>query len=672
MSQEFSVVSDQSTNYVYTDDDETNLTTILTADSPRISQPDNIGLELKQHQLAMIYKCDMVERTCQTPFKVTSKKDPRFKYDVKTKIGIIGDVVGSGKTFTVLGLIDKFRDSVPKYNSIDFFEHHNEMRSHNSLVNIKTVASPAIDVVNTTVIIVPHTILTQWKEAILKNVKNLKYAIVNNKKTLTQFEKDIRNGVDDSEENFRAMCVESLKSYDFILMSSTFTPKVSDMIYHIFGNYDIYIRRLVIDEGDSIKLPRHVIGNIHPMFTWIVTSTYQSLLNPDGLVKWLNPSTGQISDYYSYENGFTLRKRLAGILHKGYVYNMMLHFSNISQMELNDFRKLFVLKNDNSFVNMAFQLKPPIQHVIECDMPLSLRVLSNVVSNSILNKINAGDLRGALDELECDKVSEKDLIDAVTKDLKARLENKVIEYEMNSKMNWANDTAKQEALAKIKTKITELESKIENIKSKLNDNTACNICFDDITTTALAPCCNTKFCFECITKWLTQNGNTSSCPFCRGKLDLNSLILVDEHAHKNNITKKQLRSKLDMFKSIIKQRIKEEPNIKILVFSDYVNTLNNYIPALIDLGISYTQISGTTATISKKVREFKENTGPKIDCLLLNAEYCASGLNLENTTDIFITHKMSGSKTHQIIGRGQRPGRVGRLNVWKMYYKTEM
>ena len=658
MSQGSSGVSEPSTDYVYTDADESNLTTILTADSPRVSQPDNINLELKQHQLAMIYKCDMVERTCQIPFKVTSKKDPRFKYDVKTKVGIIGDVVGSGKTFTVLGLIDKFRNSIPKYNSIDFFEHHNETKSNNCLVKIKTVASPVIEVVNTTVIIVPHTILTQWKEAILKNVKNLKYAIVNNTKTLTQFKTDLRQGADESDEH--------------LLMSSTFTPRVSDMIYHMFGTYDIYIRRLVIDEGDSIKLPKHGIVNIHPMFTWIVTSTYQSVLNPNGIIKWFNPSNGQLSDYYSYQTGFTFKKRLAGIHYKGFVYNMMSHFSNISQIELNDFRRLFVLKNDNSFVNMAFQLQPPIQHIIECDMPLSLRVLSNVVSNSILNKINAGDLRGALDELECDKVSEKDLINAVTKDLKARLENRMIEYEMNCKMNWTNETTKQQTLAKIKTKITELESKIENIKSKLNDNTACNICFDDITSTALAPCCNTKFCFECITKWLTIQSGQSSCPFCRAKLDLNSLILVDENAHKKNKNMKQLLSKLDMFKSILEQRIKEDSNIKILVFSDYVNTLDNYIPALIDLGISYTHVSGTTATISKKVREFKSNTGTKIDCLLLNAEYCASGLNLENTTDIFITHKMSGSKTHQIIGRGQRPGRVGRLNVWKMYYKTEM
>ena len=33
-----------------------------------------------------------------------------------------------------------------------------------------------------------------------------------------------------------------------------------------------------------------------------------------------------------------------------------------------------------------------------------------------------------------------------------------------------------------------------------------------------------------------------------------------------------------------------------------------------------------------------------------------------------ISHKMTNEKTQQIIGRGQRPGRVGVLNIWKLYY----
>ena len=33
---------------------------------------------------------------------------------------------------------------------------------------------------------------------------------------------------------------------------------------------------------------------------------------------------------------------------------------------------------------------------------------------------------------------------------------------------------------------------------------------------------------------------------------------------------------------------------------------------------------------------------------------------------------MNKDKTNQIIGRGQRPGRKGQLNVWKLCYENEL
>ena len=68
-------------------------------------------------------------------------------------------------------------------------------------------------------------------------------------------------------------------------------------------------------------------------------------------------------------------------------------------------------------------------------------------------------------------------------------------------------------------------------------------------------------------------------------------------------------------------------------------------------------------------KSFDEN---KIDVLMLNSKYCASGINLENTTDIVLFHSMDKDKTEQIIGRGQRPGRTNQLSVWKLSYSNEI
>ena len=70
------------TEYSYEDADEQHLSTNLNEDSPRISQPINFKMPLKQHQLALIYKCDQLERTSQTPFIVTDSSDSRFKYEI--------------------------------------------------------------------------------------------------------------------------------------------------------------------------------------------------------------------------------------------------------------------------------------------------------------------------------------------------------------------------------------------------------------------------------------------------------------------------------------------------------------------------------------------------------------------------------------------------------------
>ena len=46
-------------------------------------------------------------------------------------------------------------------------------------------------------------------------------------------------------------------------------------------------------------------------------------------------------------------------------------------------------------------------------------------------------------------------------------------------------------------------------------------------------------------------------------------------------------------------------------------------------------------------------------------------MNLENTTDIIIMHKMQGDIEMQAIGRAQRFGREGELRIWKLYYQNE-
>ena len=78
----------------------------------------------------------------------------------------------------------------------------------------------------------------------------------------------------------------------------------------------------------------------------------------------------------------------------------------------------------------------------------------------------------------------------------------------------------------------------------------------------------------------------------------------------------------------------------------------------------------------KKVRnivdKYRSNADDRIDVLVLNAKHFGSGLNLENTTDIFLYHNMGGPMTNQVLGRAQRPGRTSPLRITRFCYENEI
>ena len=56
----------------------------------------------------------------------------------------------------------------------------------------------------------------------------------------------------------------------------------------------------------------------------------------------------------------------------------------------------------------------------------------------------------------------------------------------------------------------------------------------------------------------------------------------------------------------------------------------------------------------------------------MNGKFYGSGLNLQDATDIIITHKISDDVKTQIIGRAHRMGRKGDLNVHYIAFENEL
>ena len=82
----------------------------LDNESPRCSQPVKIKKQLKPHQLACLYKAIMMEN--HRKIKYTTGEE------IESNIGILGDIVGYGKTLIALSIV--------AHNNLDNIRVNNE------------------------------------------------------------------------------------------------------------------------------------------------------------------------------------------------------------------------------------------------------------------------------------------------------------------------------------------------------------------------------------------------------------------------------------------------------------------------------------------------------------------------------------------------------------------
>ena len=601
------------------------------------TQPEHIKLPLKVHQLTLLKKCRELEQSSIHPIKLTNTEQNTYS-EIKSKFGIIGDNVGSGKTITILSIISKQ----------NLLENRLPNLIHKGLVTCSELSLNVSNVQPYNIIVIPHIIFKQWKETI-ENFTDLTYYGINTNKALDKFTEYFTTEEKSKTFDAKIILITNTRFNDFIRL---------DLPYWKSNNQ---FSRYIFDEADMLKITNTYY--INASFIWFISSSYNTLLNPYSKVIWKNEH-GNISNYYNYSQGYTIRFIESGLIHPGFIKNTML---NIVQFP-NIYKKHLILRNSNEFIKTAFDLEDYKEHIINCKMPHYLKILDKNVSQQIINHINAGDLKGAIEKVDCEKYTENDLIKGVTKDLEIKLDNLMIELEMKSKMTFSSEKAKEESIKNMDQKIEVVKNKISSIKEKLNRSNVCSICYDEVNNTTISPCCNTKYCFECISTWLHQK---KQCPFCRASIDFNSLIIVtDEPQQKKEDD--ELLSKLTNLKNIIEKQMKN-PRFKMLIFSEYNNSFTDIEQHLETMNIKYSYVNGTTNTANKTIRLFKDyESSDKIDVLLLNANHCANGINLENSTDIVLYHSMNKDRTTQIIGRGQRPGRVDQLNVWKLCYNNEL
>lgn len=596
--------------------------------APRASQPDGIKIPLKEHQLACLYKAQQMEQTGNIKCRVQSfgeigSSEPSYEdIDVTTNVGILGDIVGYGKTLTALSIIASSDIKNINHNTTMNMSYCNS-RNYSYISYSKTNKNIINDknIINSTLIIVPRgPVYVQWRKA-LENYTNLKFLAVEN---LTYIKKHLPENTKSREE-----IVEYFNQFDVVLVKNTTLDTLVSYYYyqntsHEHMSHIQFIKRwkrIMIDEAHDIS---STISLMYYEYLWLISGTYENIM-------------------------YSLRS----------YRNILFHMREAINY---DTVGLILVKCTKAFVRNSFKIPTPVEKYYLCKMPTHMNVIKNFICTSILDKINANDISGAIKDLGGKLDTKENVIDLVSNDIKKEIHNKEKEKEYILSLEIPHESK----VTRIKT----IDADIKLNKQKLDDLTRriselntkmCSICMYDIEHPIILSCTH-SYCASCIVQWISKN---MICPECRSPIDTDNMIsVVKEVDNTPKPAEKQILNKIDTLMEIIQKN----PNGKFLIFSKYDSGFVKLMTKLIECDISCSELKGNTPHMMNVLEKFKSGA---LKVILLNTSFAGSGIDISYATDVIIYHSM-GLEKYQAIGRAQRVGRTDTLNIHYLCYEHEM
>ena len=591
--------------------------------------PDRFKIKLHPHQLTFLQACINFENN-----KIYLKKYKNLvdNYNVgendyiRTNMAVIGDKVGSGKSYVILALI------------LENKSIHNYQIESYGLNNIFINITSPLETYKTNLLVIPHNLYYQWKKYItnITDDTNFKYKLICRKKDLQEFILDTKK----------------LKDYDLVLVTDTNFKIISNLI--LINN--IKINRLIFDEIDSLNIPNN--KKLNSNFYWFITASYSNLLFPKGY------------GFFDKRLNVYIRKA-SGLNNKGYITDL---FTNIFYNMKEEFSHLLVLKNDDVYIDKSFNIPIPNQYIIQCKDPISTILLNGIVDKNVINCLNANNGKGAIELFNSrQKITEENIINIVIEKFIDEIKNLNIQIEAYRQMIFNSDInlnirERNARIKKLEEKRINLDTKINDIKKRINNNNLCSICYENIEDKTLVKCCSNTFCFKCINLWLCQK---ACCPLCKNNLKEEELFLIQE---KDNETKNEIIDTNEINKNFDKLQNLEillknkKERSKYLIFSEYDISFENIIK-IFSNKYKYSYLKGNKYVIERILNDYKEGD---LDILLVNIHNYGSGLNLENTTDIVMFHKFDANIENQVIGRAQRFGRKESLNIHYLLNQNEI
>ena len=583
----------------------------LDENSPRAEQIPGTQIQMKAHQLSLLKACLDFELDTQS---ISDDPDEIMS----SRVGVMGDKVGAGKSFVILSLL---LSPIPKTYDCPY-----EEASFASNL-IKTTRKVSRRTVHGSLLVVPHNLIQQWQDYIDSFMpKGARTLTINRARII---------------EN-----VGELGDYDLVMVSSTFFGVVAK------ASERTRWKRMIIDETDSIKICNTTF--VDACTYWFVTASFNNVLNPLGR-NVLDRSTNR---YVQISTGMRLT---------GFFKSM---FNELHEaLDPPHALAVIVVKNKDEFVDKSADLPTLKETIIKCLEPREIAILKGIVDQQIIQRLNANDVRGAISLISTSRrQSENNVINCLIESFDRKAKNIAFKIEYHKSIEYEDDNVRQNDIERLDIKRRQIVDRITAIRERISSSGTCPICYEDIDDKCVLTCCQNSFCMRCIGKWLSQ---TSKCPMCKTQNAITDMYVISSEVAIGT-REVQLQSKVEHLVSLLREIKVASPSRKVIIFSGYDSTFDStVIPVLVEEEMGYECLHGTGAHVALMTRKYRDfDSG--LNVLLANALNFGSGLNLEVTTDIIMFHRLDTEIERQVIGRAQRPGRTSSLHVWYLLHENEL
>jgi hypothetical protein len=589
--------------------------------SPMYSKHIDSRTVLKPHQRAVIEKCIQLENVGMD-ISVNEELVDKFS-SAKTNIGILADKCGSGKSYSILGVILCNPVPLVKFNTTFVMGQQNIVVQ----LNEKSYANS----LNLNVIVCSFGLINQWQKLIRLFSNTFRLFVINKRKLFEEFK-------------------TTFKNYNILLVSGSFYHDVASFLV----NKNASVLRTVFDEVDSVSTPKAL--PIPSSFYWLMSASYKNIIYP--------------RERRYYTNLYTSTVISPGIQQNIFIRNIFIALQRmVNRVDVMCIDQIIVRCKD-SFVDKSFTLQEPMKNVIVCQNIMEINMLEGITNSNVIQCLNAGDVTSAISFLQKGKVGSEDtIISSVKNSLEISLQNAKIKLEYTKDMIFHSEEQRDSKLKMIQDEVCGFESKLNLLNERITKNDICVICLNSFDKKSITSCCKNSFCFACICKWINTN---PTCPVCKSSLSiLNDLYVIDNDTVSQDDDVHEIAQNLDKharFKLLIRQIYERNSQSKVLIFSEYDNSFYKIDRILSDERLSYAYVKGVG--INTIINKFKNSNETNI--LLVNSKSFGSGLNLENTTDVILFHKFDSQIEKQVIGRAQRPGRTSILNIHYLLYENEI